>query len=345
MRVRQVKQEEIVKIAALVSALVTLPITISLFRISALGQDDISGVSYGYLIIRLLFIFILSYLVLQFNSNWKYRTYKLSPTFQKVLVILVNIGIYFGTIALFTATYSFFVAEIMSAPEEKFFYFIFSIVHIILLFIARILRLGIIRQESLLENERLQQQNLQKELSALKNQLNPHFLFNSLNTLNSLIRDNSEATMFVNKLSHMYRYILQSGERDLVCLKDELKFLDSYAFLIKTRYRQACFKIDMAIDEQHYQQEIPPMALQLLVENAVKHNEISKNCPLQLRIYSEGNYIVVQNRRHPRNSEVEGTGSGLMNLDKRYILLRKQKIIIQQDDAFFTVKLPLIPME
>ncbi len=345
MILRKVKQEEIVKIAVLVSALVTLPITISLFRISALGQDDLPVISFGYLLIRLLFIFLLSYVVLQFNSNWKYQNFRFPPTLQKVLVVLVNIGIYIASITLFTATYTFFVAEEMTGPEKKFFYFIFSIVHILQLFIARILRLGIIRQENLLENERLQQQNLQKELSALKNQLNPHFLFNSLNTLNSLIRENSEATMFVNKLSHMYRYILQSGERDLVCLKDELKFLDSYAFLIKTRYRQACFEIDMDIDEHHYHQEIPPMALQLLVENAVKHNEISKNCPLQLRIYSEGNYIVVRNRLHSRISEVEGTGSGLLNLDKRYMLLRKKKIIIEQDDTFFTVKLPVIPLE
>lgn len=346
MKVRQVKPIELWKIAALVAVLVTLPVTISLFRIQAFDVENIQGVSLGYLIVRLLFIFLFSFIVLQFNANLKYRfpEGKYPILVQQILVVMINIGLYFGTLAVLNSLYSVFTGKAFEGGEQKFLYFIFSIVHIILLFISRILRLGIIRQDSMIENERLQQQNLQKELSALKNQLNPHFLFNSLNTLNSLIRENSEATMFVNKLSHMYRYILQSSDRDLVCLKEELKFLESYSFLIKTRFRQQCFAIDMDISPEHLQMEIPPMALQLLVENAVKHNEMSKNCPLQLKIYSEGNSLVVQNRYHPRTTEVDSTGNGLLNLDKRYFLLRKEKITIQQNENLFTVKLPLIPM-
>jgi len=148
--------------------------------------------------------------------------------------------------------------------------------------------------------------------------------------------------MFVNKLSHMYRYILQSGERDLVCLKDELQFLESYTYLIQMRYHQFCFKIDLDINPAHLHMEIPPMALQLLVENAVKHNEISKGCPLEVKIYSKDEFLVVENKMHPRNSPVDSTGNGLINLDKRYFLLRKKRIHISSDEKTFSVKLPLI---
>lgn len=324
------------------TVLVNLPVTIALFRIPALADAHLPQFSLTYLLFRLLYFFVFSYVVLQFNANTKYRLYLFSEPVNRLLTVLVNILIYAAILAVMFLTYSLVEKSGFTPGEERFMYFNFGIIHIVMVFVARILRLLVIRQENILENEKLQQQNLQKELSALRNQLNPHFLFNSLNTLNSLIRDNVEATQFVNKLSHMYRYILQSGERDLVCLKDELKFLESYAFLIKTRYHQYCFQIEMDISDKHLNMEIPPMALQLLVENAVKHNEISKGCPLGIRIYSKDDYLVVENRIHPRNTPMEGTGSGLVNLDKRYFLLQRKKIVITQEDDLFRVQLPLI---
>lgn len=339
---KAVKQSELLKIAGLVTVLVNLPVTIALFRIPALADAHLPQFSLTYLLFRLLYFFVFSYVVLQFNANTKYRLYLFSEPVNRLLTVLVNILIYAAILAVMFLTYSLVEKSGFTPGEERFMYFNFGIIHIVMVFVARILRLLVIRQENILENEKLQQQNLQKELSALRNQLNPHFLFNSLNTLNSLIRDNVEATQFVNKLSHMYRYILQSGERDLVCLKDELKFLESYAFLIKTRYHQYCFQIEMDISDKHLNMEIPPMALQLLVENAVKHNEISKGCPLGIRIYSKDDYLVVENRIHPRNTPMEGTGSGLVNLDKRYFLLQRKKIVITQEDDLFRVQLPLI---
>ena len=339
---KQVKQSELLKIAVLVTVLVNLPVTIALFHIPALSDAHLPEFSPTYLVFRLIYFFVFSYTILQFNANTKYRLYRFSEPINRTLTVLANILIYAVTIAIMFASYSLVERIGFTPGEAGFLYFNFGIIHIIMVFIARILRLLVIRQENVLENERLQQQNLQKELSALRNQLNPHFLFNSLNTLNSLIRDNTEATQFVNKLSHMYRYILQSGERDLVCLRDELKFLESYAFLIKTRYHQFCFQIDMDIFDRHLQMEIPPMALQLLVENAVKHNEISKGCPLEIKIYSKGDFLVVENRIHPRSTPIESTGNGLLNLDKRYFLLRKKKIVISQDASVFRVQLPLI---
>lgn len=339
---KAVKQTEFIKIAALVAVLVTLPVTMSLLNISVLVHETVPEYTVADLLVRLVFIFVFSYLVLQFNTNWKYVFYRFQKATHNLITVLLNVALYFGAVSLLLAVYPF-VLQTGSIPgSELVFFFVFGVVHLLLVFVSRILRLGVIRQESLLENERLQQQNLRNELSALRNQLNPHFLFNSLNTLNSLIRDNEDATKFVNKLSHMYRYILQNGERDLVCLRDELQFLESYTFLIQMRYHEFCFKIETDILPEHLRFELPPMALQLLVENAVKHNEISKGCPLSIRIRSKDNFLVVENEVHPRNSPAEGTGNGLANLDKRYFLLRKKHIHISGDDHTFRVQLPLI---
>jgi len=229
----------------------------------------------------------------------------------------------------------------MSKEERGFLSFNYVTLFIVLFFVARILRLQIIQKENLLENEQLKQQNLQNELTALKNQIDPHFLFNSLNSLNSLIRDNKEATAFVTKLSFMYRYILQSGDRNLVTVKEELKFLESYIYLIKTRYRDR-FSIEMDIHAGDLEKEVPPLALQLLVENAVKHNEISESHPLEVKIYSMDNQICIENTIRERTTLAEGTGNGLANLNKRYNLLGKQKMTITTDNNTFCVKLPLL---
>ena len=197
-----------------------------------------------------------------------------------------------------------------------------------------------IHKDDLLEKEQLKQQSLQNELSALKNQINPHFLFNSLNSLNALVRDNKEATTFVNKLSFMYRYILQSGQQDVVTLKDELKFLDSYIFLIKTRYRDR-IHIDIDIPESHHSVPIPSLALQILVENAVKHNEISSEHPLTVKVFVEADALVVENPIRPRASMVESTGQGLSNINTRYQLLKNRSIRIINENKVFKVMLPL----
>ena len=186
----------------------------------------------------------------------------------------------------------------------------------------------------MIEKETLKQQSLINELEALKNQINPHFLFNSLNSLNSLVRDNKPATIFVNKLSFMYRYILQSSSNDMVTLEEELKFLESYIYLIKTRYRDR-FDINIAIDDHLKQEKIPSMSLQLLVENAVKHNEISESNPLLVKVYSKDSSIVVENKIKPRTTFVDSTGNGLVNLNKRYQLLKKNTISISNSKYYF----------
>ncbi|SHJ50853.1 Histidine kinase [Arenibacter nanhaiticus] len=342
-RLKQVNLQEISKIAVLISVLITLPLTLTLFKSVWLSDELFSKDLFNDLVLKLLFFFIFSWTTLQFNTNWIYNIRSKKKWIDLGIRFLANLIILFTSTSIFSYIYPYFVEKTISDREAGFVIFIFIVVHIIILFISRILRLQIIQRENILENEYLKQQNLENELTALKNQINPHFLFNSLNSLNYLIRDNKEATMFVKKLSFMYRYILQSGDRDLVQLKDELKFLESYIYLIKTRYRDR-FQTEINIDEKYLERKIPPLALQLLVENAVKHNEISETNPLKVIIYSENESIYVENKLRIRTTLAEGTGNGLLNLYKRYYMIRKQQIVIDRKNEFFRVKLPLNKM-
>ena len=236
--------------------------------------------------------------------------------------------------------YDDFTGHDLYVRDEKLLLFILVILMMGLIALAKNLVYKARRQADIQEKERLAKQNLQNELAALKNQINPHFLFNSLNSLNSLIRENKEATNFVNQLSFMYRYILQSGNRDLVELKEELKFIDSYVFLIKTRYRDK-FSIEIEVDDDVLTYQIPVLALQLLVENAVKHNEISNRNPLFVKIYHNKEFLIVENKIKPRSTFVDSTGQGLVNINKRYMLLKEKSIKISNENNIFKVKMPL----
>jgi sensor histidine kinase YesM len=336
----KVKRSQLVKISLLLAVLVSLPKTIHIYKMVLEGNMDLSMDWVKDFLVKLVFFFLFSWLILQLNSNWGYLFIKYKKAIRIVALVILNLAILLIGPPILDLIFSFIVGQPLLEEEKGFLMFVLTVLVIILLFISRILRLKMVQQVNLIENERLKQQNLQTELVALKNQIDPHFLFNSLNSLTCLIRDNDEATQFVKKLSFMYRYILQSGDRDLVSLKEELKFLESYSYLIKARYRDR-FRIDIEINEKYLEKEIPPLALQLLVENAVKHNEISETNPLTVKIFYKNDFIYVENILKPRTVMAEGTGNGLMNLDKRYYLIAKQNIVITKDDNIFSVKLPL----
>ncbi len=337
---KQVAQSQLIKISLLISILVSLPKTIYIYNMISSGEIDFSIERIMDFVVRLLFFFLFSWLILQLNANWAYIASKLTFSPRIIMLLLANIVVLMSGLGLMEYLHPVLVGAPISKEEKGFLFFICVIVLIVLFFIARILRLQIIQHENMIENERLKQQNLQNELTALKNQIDPHFLFNSLNTLTSLVRDNEKACQFVKKLSFMYRYILQSSDKDLVTVKDELKFLESYTHLISTRYRDR-FKITIDIETKYLTDEIPPLALQLLVENAVKHNEISETNPLKVIIYVKENSIFVENQIRPRTTLAEGTKNGLLNLKKRYFLVSKKEIIVRRENNTFSVQLPL----
>ena len=196
-------------------------------------------------------------------------------------------------------------------------------------------------QKNITENQNLVIENLQNRYNALKNQTDPHFLFNSLNTLNGLIGyDNERAHEYVEQLSAVFRYTMQ--DHTIIKLEDEWLFAESYIYLMKIRYGDGlniCNKIDEAYEEYH----ILPFGLQILIENAVKHNVVSRKKPLNITIEttSEGT-VRVANNRQPKSGGKNTNGLGLANLNERYRLVFGKEIVIKSDDSQFMVEIPLI---
>jgi hypothetical protein len=180
------------------------------------------------------------------------------------------------------------------------------------------------------------------KFESLKNQLDPHFLFNSLNVLTSLIGENPlQAEKFTTKLSKVYRYVLEQKDKDLTSLEDELKFAKSYMQLLQMRFEDAIeYNVpDCASDPEL---KIIPLSLQLLLENAVKHNVITSGKPLCIKIYEEEGFLVVENTVNPKASLEKSTKVGLSNIKQRYELVSSQRVSIENDDKIFRVKLPLL---
>jgi sensor histidine kinase YesM len=218
---------------------------------------------------------------------------------------------------------------------------------------------------TLLESEQLKQEQLQTQLESLKNQVNPHFLFNSLNSLSSLIEiDENKAKTFVEELAQVYRYLLQSNEHELTTLEKELEFIHAYTFLLKTRFSKG-FNLDIRVSKDSKTRLIPPLTLQLLVENAVKHNVIAASKPLTVWIYDaisnenlektgrdtvrkdsfgEGGVyqLIVSNNLQKKQANVLSNRLGLQNIIKKYKLLGQSEVKVEQTDAEFKVVLPLI---
>lgn len=195
---------------------------------------------------------------------------------------------------------------------------------------------------SIAETERLKRENIQSELDSLKNQVNPHFLFNSLNTLASLIEEEPQtAVAYVQELSQVYRYILQSKDRELTTLREEIKFIKAYLFLVKMRFGEN-IQTQINISEDYWEKQIPPLTLQILVENAIKHNVISSAKPLNIDIFIEAGLLVVRNKFQKKTTTVDSNKVGLRNIANRYKLIASENIEVLQNALYFTVMLPLL---
>ena len=194
------------------------------------------------------------------------------------------------------------------------------------------------------QRDRLEKEKLRVELLHLKGIVNPHFLFNNLNSLSSLISENpAQAEEFLNELTKVFRYLLRNNEIELTTLAEELQFLKSYYSLLETRYGKGIF-MTVAIDSAYESFRLPPLTLQLLVENAVKHNRVQKDQPLHIELFvDKDNLLVVRNSLSVKDHPVESTGIGLRNINSRYKLLNYQPPTIERDNVFFCVKIALIP--
>ncbi len=201
-------------------------------------------------------------------------------------------------------------------------------------------------EKTQIEAEKFKKISTQAQLQAVKNQINPHFLFNNLSVLSALIPlDTTASVEFVKQFSKVYRYVLQNHDKELIELSTELDFINAYLYLLKQRFGES-LDININIPQDCQQDYIIPLALQMLVENAVKHNIVSKNKPLQINIYTEGmSTLVVQNNLQRKVvNDVESNQLGLANIAQRYDFLGQKSIDIQEINNFFIVKFPIIKL-
>ena len=211
----------------------------------------------------------------------------------------------------------------------------------IYLFLTGLNIYGVARRKEA-QAEQLQREFTQVRLQALKSQVNPHFLFNSLSVLSSLVHVNAEISeQFIHHLAKAYRYILQHKDAELVSLKEETSFLDAYFFLLQIRFDQK-IRLEKDIPPETEGLQLPPLTLQLLVENAVKHNKMSAQEPLVIKVSVENETLMVENNIRPREQAVSSTGVGLENIRKRYGMLSERTPAISQTDHLFRVQVPLL---
>lgn len=201
-------------------------------------------------------------------------------------------------------------------------------------------------QKSELEVERFQKDSMSSQLASLKNHLDPHFLFNNLNILSALIDKDAELSQeFLSRFAQVYRTMLLTKTEDLVTLREEMDFIQTYIYLIKTRFEEnILFQIDM--DDDAYDHMLPPLTLQMLIENAVKHNMITAGKPLRIRIYRDEKWLVIENNLNEKAEDLKTkSGTGLANIRARYSYYTDETVHIFREAERFVARLPLIEIE
>ncbi len=255
-------------------------------------------------------------------------------TYTNLIVFITNIVIAY---TLYTPekimTLSHFGMSFIIASEIT---FVITIIHESVHFYSK-------WKEKSIEAETLKKESVRAQLEGLKNQISPHFLFNSLNTLASIIPEDSDLSVqFVEKLSQVYRYVLQYGEKEKVTLKEELEFIEAYLFLQQIRFgNNIHFQINLSEEER--QRNLLPLSLQLLVENAIKHNIVTSRKPLRITLSLENDeMLLITNNLQEKKVYEKSTGVGLKNIQDRYLLIANKSVIIEKTSTEFMVKIPLI---
>lgn len=270
----------------------------------------------------------------------------LNQPLKRFIVTLFQIVVY-SVIAFAVVQYAMYYFVVGSIPEymkhlnSTFWLYPIVISSLIALVLSAISFLKSWRKE-VLEKERLKNEMLTYKYEALRNQINPHFMFNSLNVLTDLVyEDPKKAVNFIHKFSDIYRYVLDSREKELIPLEEELNFIDKYIFLLKTRFEnKLIINIDITPQPNEF---IVPLALQLLIENAVKHNEVSTKNNLTIKVTrNDDNYLVVSNSIQPKNIGETSKKIGLKNLKQQYGFFTDLNVEVVEDKNNFIVKLPII---
>ena len=268
------------------------------------------------------------------------------PFLRIVLQVSSNIIYTTSLIYLGMKSYDMLFCEVASDTQKKFLgisLIIGSLVSLLLLTVEFGTQFFKEWKASLIEVERYKQESIEAQLEVLKGQINPHFLFNNLSVLSSLVYiDQDKAVEFINQFAKVYRYVLECNSKELTELNDELEFIKSYIYLLEIRFGKN-IQFDIDIDKKYHAAKMPPMALELLVENTIKHNEVSSSKPLQIHIHThKANYLTVTNNLQLRTHTENGTKLGLQNIKKRYRHYTELTVSVKKSDTKFTVEIPLL---
>lgn len=266
---------------------------------------------------------------------------------KRVVIALISAQLFSNAIMyIYWEMYNKFFVHMTDDKTVKFTNHILTIVLVTIVALILEARYYLFRwHDAAVEAEKLQKENSIAQLETLRTQVNPHFLFNSLNALQSLIEtDQEKARQFVQELSKVYRYVIDHKDDMVVELSEELNFIHSYIFLHKIRFGNN-LNYDTRIDAGSLKKFIPPLTLQLLVENAIKHNIISSDKPLHIEILSENGGLLVRNNFQPRAEKINSTGIGLQNLKERYRLVYEMMPAFTVAGGYYLAKVPLIETE
>ena len=306
------------------------PYTIDMFFLASLNSVLVGGS----------FMIGLKLIVQMLDKQVQWLHYPLKRLIAQVLITLLFSIVIIVVTILLTALFSgvkitsasFYEQASFMAKVAFLFVFVGSLLSNTVLFFKN-------WKESAVQQEFLKRQQLALQYETLKSQVNPHFLFNNLNSLTSLINSNPDKAIdFVKKLSEVYRYVLDQKNHEFAALSDELKFVESFVYLHKIRFGDN-LQVQIDVNPQHY--KVIPLSVQLLVENAIKHNEISDQKPLSIRIYSKDDYLVVENKLQKKSGS-EGSGTGLQNISARYGFFSDRNVIIGFNTENFRVSIPLL---
>jgi sensor histidine kinase YesM len=281
-------------------------------------------------------VFITTLVLFQFNLFWKFTGSRTTFFWNSAVNIFI--------IVLSSLVWVWFAKVVFGIGAARAYFVFYLFRNVTILLLVLLITYGIelvetLRQEKI-EILTLQRQAAETELAVLRSQVDPHFLFNTLTTLSSLVKSNSKETLsFVDSMADTFRYMLEKREQKVVAVHEELRFLESYLFMMKKRF-DAGFEVELKISETCINKNMPQFALQIAVENALKHNIVSVKHPLKIEIYSYGGAIHVRNNVQRKKTEVSYR-IGLENLSNRYRFIKKQ-MTIKCNDHFFELNLPLL---
>ena len=228
------------------------------------------------------------------------------------------------------------------AEEKLSNYYVAMLITIVVTFLVHLIYFYKRYQENKVKQQKIIAGTASAKFETLKNQIDPHFLFNSLNVLSALIEEDPDsAQKFTTSLSKVYRYVLEQRDKELVSVHEELAFAQTYMNLLKMRFENSIF-FDLPDTIINTEAKVVPLSLQLLLENTIKHNTVSQQKPLRIKIFEQNDYLVVQNEYRKKEVLSSRKGVGLQNIISRYAIISRRQVIIEKTEKFFTVKLPLL---